>query len=70
MTLTSDLQEFECKITSLQEQVERYSMMSSMTPEDFEDEEDTFGLCLLTLFLHLRIVFDGPLCANKLSCKI
>ena len=37
------LQDYECKITSLQEQVERYSMMSSMTPDDFDDEEEIFG---------------------------
>ena len=36
------LQDYETRIQSLQEQVERHSMMSSMAPEDFEDE-DMFG---------------------------
>ena len=34
--------DYESKIATLQEQVERHSMMSSMTPDDF-DEEETFG---------------------------
>ena len=36
--------DYESKIATLQEQVERQSMMSSMTPEDFyDDDDDAFG---------------------------
>ncbi|ELU07126.1 hypothetical protein CAPTEDRAFT_150014 [Capitella teleta] len=49
--------EFECKITSLQEQVERYSMMSSMTPDDFDEDDEAFGNSYTLFFFFLISVY-------------
>jgi len=38
------LQDYESRILTLQEQLERHSLMSSMTPDDFDlDYDDIFG---------------------------
>jgi len=40
------VQDYESKISTLQEQLERHSMMSSMTFEDFDaDDDDDLGDC-------------------------
>ena len=37
-------QDYESRILTLQEQLERHSLMSSMTPDDFDvDYDDMFG---------------------------
>ena len=59
------MQDYECMIASLQEQVERQSMMSSMTssmmPDDFYDEEDeTSGMCLLCAFMDTSVARQVP----------
>lgn len=47
MLFEKQRQDYEMKIQSLEEQVMQVSMMSSITPDDFDDE-DAFG----TLILH------------------
>jgi len=38
------VQDYESRILTLQEQLERHSLMSSMTPDDFDlDNDDIFG---------------------------
>jgi hypothetical protein len=45
------LQDYESRIMTLQEQLERHSLMSSMTPDEFEDDEHLFGTDLLCIFI-------------------
>ncbi|CAH1774965.1 unnamed protein product [Owenia fusiformis] len=40
--------DYEIKIANLQEQVERQSMMSSMTPDDFISDDEAFSECTWT----------------------
>jgi len=57
------VQDYESKISTLQEQLERHSMMSSMTFEDFDadDDEDLGDYCYVCTSL---VVFclTGFLC--------
>ena len=49
-------QDYESKIATLQEQVERQSMMSSMTPDEFDDDEDdAFGKRLVLQICKLSV---------------
>ena len=67
------MQDYECMIASLQEQVERQSMLSSMTssmmPEDFYDEEDeTSGAWLLCGLMDTSVARIYKLLVSMLVC--
>ena len=43
MLFEKQRQDYENRIQTLQEQVERHSMMSSCTPDDFDEDEEEYG---------------------------
>ena len=59
------LQDYESKISTLQEQLERHSMMSSMTFEDFDaDDDDDLGWWLLLQLIYVVSHCCGMWCGS------
>ena len=59
------LQDYESKISTLQEQLERHSMMSSMTFEDFDaDDDDDLGWWLLLQLIYVVSHCCGLWCGS------